>query len=201
MLNILGRMSGIATETDLIISSIKDIPGAPFVASLRKTPLMFLDKKAVAVGGGLTHRLNLSDSILIKDNHLAMLQEELGLTASEKAAETAVRLCMSSARNYFEIEVDSFSQANAVLHTFVKESEKQKQQKTMTILLDNFKPTEAKKFVDFIKQLPVYNAVLIEASGEINKKNLSSWNETGVDIVSLGALTHSSKVFNFSMSY
>jgi nicotinate-nucleotide pyrophosphorylase (carboxylating) len=201
MLNIIGRMSGIATETDSIISSIAHIPNVPFVSSLRKTPLMYLDKKAVAIGGGLTHRLSLSDSILIKDNHLAMLQEDLQLTDLEKALETAVILCMRSVNNYFEIEVESLSQANTVLHTFVKEKAKLVQPKMMTILLDNFKSQDAKKFVDSLKNLPVYHDILIEASGEINRENLSAWALTGVDVVSIGALTHSPKVFNFSMVY
>lgn len=201
LLNILGRMSGIATETDLLITSVASIPGAPFIASLRKTPLMFMDKKAVAVGRGLTHRLSLSDSILIKDNHLAMLQETLRLASLEQSAWTAVRLCMGSDNRYFEIEVDSLSLANTVLHTFVQENAKRHPKKTMAVLLDNFTPNDAKRFVDSLKKLPVYETVLIEASGEINKNNLSSWAATGVDVVSLGVLTHSPKVFNFSMAY
>lgn len=201
ILNILGRMSGIATQTREIILLKVGIPGSPFISSLRKTPLMFLDKKAVAVGGGLTHRLNLSDSILVKDNHLAMLEKKMHLASSEEAFWTAVKLCMGGENTYFEIEVDSLAQANAVLHAFVQENAKQNSKKTMAILLDNFKPQDAKKFVDSLKKLPVYEHVLIEASGEITKNNLSSWAVTGVDVVSMGALTHSSKVFNFSMAY
>jgi nicotinate-nucleotide pyrophosphorylase (carboxylating) len=201
ILNILGRMSGVATETDKVVSLIKDIAKAPFIASLRKTPLMFIDKKAVAVGGGLTHRLNLSDEILIKDNHLGMLQQELHLKTSEQTAEEAVIRCMRSSVNYFEIEVDTLAQANAVLHTFVRENEKLKQRKMLTILLDNFTPESAKKFIDSLRKLPVYSSVLIEASGEINQANLTDWATTGVDVVSMGALTHSPKVFNFSMQY
>jgi nicotinate-nucleotide pyrophosphorylase (carboxylating) len=71
----------------------------------------------------------------------------------------------------------------------------------MTILLDNFKPLDAANFVESLKKLPVYSSVLIEASGEINAKNISEWVTTGVDVVSLGSLTHSPKVFNFSMQY
>ena len=198
ILNILGRMSGIATETDKLVSSIKNISGRPFVAAIRKTPLMMLDKKAVAVGGGLTHRLSLSDEILIKDNHLGMLQKELGLKTSEKAAEEAVKRCMISDKNYFEIEVDTRLQANAVVQMFEKHNTKGKM---MTILLDNFKPLEAEMFVSSLKKLSVYDSILIEASGEINTKNLSKWATTGVDVVSMGAITHSPKVFNFSMQY
>lgn len=201
ILNILGRMSGIATETDILVSSLKKSKDAPFIAAIRKTPLMMIDKKAVAVGGGVTHRLSLSDSILIKDNHLGMLQKELGLESSEKAAEEAVKKCMESAVNYFEIEVDALSQANAILHVFIQENAKLKKKKIMSILLDNFNPTDAKMMVTTLKKLPVYDSVLIEASGEITAKTLSNWATTGVDIVSLGVLTHSPKVFNFSMQY
>jgi nicotinate-nucleotide pyrophosphorylase (carboxylating) len=201
ILNILGRMSGIASETDILVSLIKNISDAPFIASLRKTPLMFIDKKAVVVGGGLTHRLSLSDEILIKDNHIGMLQKELDLKSSEKAAVEAVKRCMQSSQDYFEIEVDTLSQTNAILHTFVKESANQEKTKMMSILLDNFNPTNAKMVVTSLKKLPVFNSVLIEASGEINSKNLSEWATTGVDVISIGALTHSPKVFNFSMQY
>src|SRR5579872_759974 len=90
IVNILGRMSGVATETDVLVSLIKKAKNAPFIAAIRKTPLMMIDKKAVAVGGALTHRLSLSDEILIKDNHLGMLQKELRLESSEKTAEEAV---------------------------------------------------------------------------------------------------------------
>lgn len=201
ILNILGRMSGIATETDLIISSIAGISGAPFISSLRKTPLMYFDKKAVSVGGGLTHRLNLSDSILIKDNHIAMVQKKHRLKSPEEAIDIAVKSCMDSSNFYFEIEVDTLSQANALLHTFVRENAKQKSPKVMAIMLDNFIPTDATKFVDSLKKLPVYDSILIEGSGEITRINLSTWAKTGVDVISMGALTHSPKVFNFSMSY
>ncbi|MGH2638771.1 MAG: nicotinate-nucleotide diphosphorylase, partial [Rhabdochlamydiaceae bacterium] len=109
ILNILGRMSGIATETDALITSIKNSKDAPYIAAIRKTPLMLLDKKAVALGGGLTHRLSLADEILIKDNHLGMLEKELDLVNNEQVAEEAVRRCMQSAKDYFEIEVDTLS--------------------------------------------------------------------------------------------
>jgi len=201
ILNILGRMSGIATEANSLITSISNIPNAPAIAAIRKTPLMMLDKKAVAVGGGLTHRLHLADSILIKDNHLLLLQRDLHLKSEELGAEEAVRRSMQSQQQYFEIEVDTLLQANAVLHTFVRENAKQKKPKMMAILLDNFTSVEAKNFVDSLRKLLLYASVLIEASGEITRDNVSEWATTGVDVVSLGALTHSAKVFNFSMSY
>lgn len=201
ILNVLGRMSGVATETATLIDSIKKLPAAPEIAAIRKTPLMMIDKKAVAVGGGLTHRLNLSDSILIKDNHIAMLQETMQLGSLEQATEEAVRRCMHSPKEYFEIEVDTTSQAHAVISTFAQENVKQKQPKMMALLLDNFQPAQAKAFVDSIRKLPVYNAILVEASGEITKSNLASWATTEVDVVSMGALTHSPKIFNFSMGY
>jgi len=201
ILNILGRMSGVATATDSLVGSIKHISDAPSIATLRKTPFMFLDKKAVAMGGGLTHRLSLADEILVKDNHLGMLQKELGLEATEKAAKEAVKRCINSSKDYFEIEVDTMSQAKAVIDTFKKENDKQKQPKIMSILLDNFQPEDAKKFVEELRKSAVYNSILVEASGEINATNLSNWATTGVDVVSIGALTHSPKVFNFSMSY
>src|SRR5258708_27438836 len=76
ILNIIGRLSGIATQTHQLEAPAHKNPDAPLIAGTRKTPWMMLDKKAVYLGGGLTHSLNLGDSILVKDNHLAAFQKQ-----------------------------------------------------------------------------------------------------------------------------
>ena len=176
ILNILGRMSGIATLTH----SLHNFS----VSATRKTPWMLFDKKAVAVGGGLTHRLSLSDFVLIKDNHLELLKRD------------AIKKMIAKGR-FFEIEVQTLNQAYSMIKMF--EDTKNAQSFVFAIMLDNFTPKTATEFVKQIQKNPIYQNIIIEASGEITKKNFLVWKKTGVDILSLGSLTHSAPTFNLSM--
>jgi len=193
VLNILGRMSGIATLTSNLLSDVQKEENPPFLAATRKTPLMFLDKKAVAIGGGLTHRLSLSDFPIIKDNHLEILKK--GKLSIEKAIETAVKKTMQS---FFEIEVKNVNEVHMVLKV-LQSSGIKKDSFVCSILLDNFTPLIAREVILEIKNHPLYKHVLLEASGEITQENLSMWAKTGVDILSMGILTHSSPTFNLSL--
>jgi nicotinate-nucleotide pyrophosphorylase (carboxylating) len=198
ILNILGRMSGIATATQRLIKRTKYTSPCPFLAATRKTPLMFLDKKAVAVGGGLTHRLHLADWALIKDNHLVILKNELSTNSSEKVIAFAIRKMISLSVPFFEIEVETIPQAETAVATF--ENYKQKNTKIgMAILLDNFDEKKAAYCMKKLCKSPMYESILIEASGGIQAENIALWSKTGVDILSLGYLTHSSQTFDFSM--
>lgn len=194
ILNILGRMSGIATYTNLFLQKIAKVKNIPLLVPTRKTSWMLLDKKAVVVGGGGTHRLSLSDFVLIKDNHLLALQKELNIDFEEALQEAVKRVLEHE--EFFEIEVVSISQAKIVLSAFENFAQKRH---TMAILLDNFLPQEATQFALFLQKNALYGRVLVEASGEITKDNLSLWAETGVDILSAGRLTHSASNFNLSM--
>lgn len=194
ILNILGRMSGIATATFNVTTAVRQNIA---VAATRKTPWMFLDKKAVAVGGGVTHRLNLADWPLIKDTYLLILKQELQTKSIIYVIEEAVKRMMQSPVDFFEIEVETVEQARAALITFMRYSSVQK---TMAILLDNFQQKSALQFVSEIRKSPVYPRILIEISGGISKNNISSWIKIPVDIISLGALTHSAPAFDLSMS-
>lgn len=208
ILNILGRMSGIATTTQQIISWMKGYE-LPLLSATRKTPWMFLDKKAVAVGGGLTHRLNLEDWPLIKDTYLITLKKELQTESVEDVIIEAVKRMVHSSVGFFEIEVENTDQAFAAFTAFKNESvkpdielypAKQKTRAIMAILLDNFQPKDALKFVSEMQKTPLYDFVLIEISGGVTEKNISSWTKIPVDVISLGVLTHSSPVFDLSMS-
>ncbi len=205
ILNILQRMSGISTETYRLINLINTSHVAnssdrghllqvkpPFIAATRKTPWMSLDKKAVAVGGGLTHRLNLSDGILIKDNHL-----------TSTSIKTSIKLLMNKYQNeLIEIEVENEKEA----HNAIKIFQNLTTHNHLTILLDNFTPANAKKL---LRDLPRRKAglnnlydlseIIIEASGGIENSNILEWAQTGVDIISLGELTHSPQALNLSM--
>lgn len=181
ILNILQRMSGIATQTYHFIKitnatySSDRLNMCPLIASTRKTPWMWIDKKAVSIGGGLTHRLNLSDGILIKDNHLKLISK-------------AMKTLKESAK-LIEIEVESYKQAVKVIKTF----------RPNALMLDNFTPVRAKKTVAILKNEFDLSSIIIEASGGIDGKNITDWIKTGVDIISLGSLTHSARASNFSL--
>ncbi len=190
ILNILGRMSGIATYTSSFLPLLHD--STALLAATRKTPLMLLDKKAVAVGGGVTHRLSLSDFPLVKDNHIAAIKKS-------KHALSEVLQRMFANNSFFEIEVQLIEEACIVV-AFVEEQKKNKKRfPVIAIMLDNFTPQNATKCVLEIKKSPVYRSILIEASGEITKENVSAFAKTDVDVISMGTLTHSAPTFNISL--
>lgn len=178
VLNLLQRMSGIATETYRLQ---KLIGQKSQIAATRKTLWGWLDKKAVAVGGGLTHRLSLSDGILIKDNHIDLVGGEIGsIIDTIKAKKIG---------NPIEIEVRSQEEATAVLDEFKKNNV----QTPLIIMLDNFSITDAKKAVQDFKD------VIIELSGGINENNIQEYAQVGADVISLGSLTHSSHSLDLSL--
>ncbi len=188
-LNILGRMSGIATNTNNLITKINN-PSVQ-IAATRKTPWMLLDKKAVAIGRGLTHRLSLKDWPMIKDNHLKILQNISGISV-EQTIVKAIKQMLHSQIEFFEIEVETAKQAETAVQTFEKWKTKNSR---IAVLLDNVIPTAAQ---ETIKQLQNPD-IIIEASGNITEENIIHWSKTGIDIISLGSLTHSTSNFDLSM--
>lgn len=211
ILNILQRMSGVASETNRLINIINTscytssitntsdrvhllstITTPPHLAATRKTPWMGLDKKAVAVGGGLTHRLDLSDGILIKDNHLKLSTIEKAIEAFLKRPDPRRG---PASTELIEIEVTSEKQARQVLKTFLQPTT----HNYLAILLDNFTPAKAKSLLSDLENLGNISEIIFEASGGITSDNILEWAQTGVDILSMGSLTHSSKVVNLSL--
>lgn len=174
-LNILQHMSGIATATN---AAVREIAGTKAsIADTRKTlpGLRILDKYAVAVGGGRNHRFNLSDAAMIKDNHI-------DATGSiTKAVETL----RSKIGHTIKIEVETRN-LDEVKEALASGAD--------IIMLDNMDNDTMKKAVEIIG-----GKALVEASGGITAGNLKSVAETGVDIISVGALTHSVKAFDISM--
>ncbi|MBI3380300.1 carboxylating nicotinate-nucleotide diphosphorylase [Candidatus Gottesmanbacteria bacterium] len=191
ILNILQRMSGIATATNNLITLInlqfKTHNSQPFIAATRKTPWMQIDKKAVAMGGGLTHRLNLSDGILVKDNHLIFV-----------SIEKALRILTDKYKNeLIEVEVTEAKQAYKTISTFNKLNSPN----NLALMFDNFTPQIAKQTLTNLRKEFDLSAIIFEASGGIDKNNILLWSKTGVDILSLGSLTHSSKATNLSLEF
>ncbi|GAG21026.1 unnamed protein product, partial [marine sediment metagenome] len=189
-LDILQRMSGIATLTSKLKEKVKNRVA---IAPTRKTQWRYLDKKAVYAGGGLTHRLALWESILIKDNHLKAIKK----LHIKNPIKTALK---DSSRNkkavFMEIEVTNKKDAIKAAETFKELTLK----KPCLIMLDNIKPKKLKQIIRQLKKLNLYSHVLIEASGGITPHNIKTYANTGVDVVSLGYLTHSVKILDISHS-
>ncbi len=183
-LNLLQRMSGIATLAD---SLNEKLGGKIKIAATRKTLWGYLDKNAVSIGKGLTHRLNLEDGILIKDNHLALLNYDI-----KKALESA-----KNKSDCIEIEVESKEQAISAAKLIKKNF--QSGGKLFAIMLDKINPYEIKSIVAELKNQDLYENVLLEASGNITPDNVSRYKDCGADIISMGWLTNSAKSLDMSM--
>ncbi len=178
-LNILQRMSGIATLTKQFIDAVNGTRAK--ITDTRKTApgLRLLDKLAVQLGGGINHRYGLDDMVLIKDNHIT----------AAGGIDNAINQCHAylSAKNYqqnIEVETKNLQEVQLALkHTGIHR-----------IMLDNFPIDEMKKAVQLID-----HAVEVEASGNVSLHNVSAIAETGVDFISVGALTHSPKALDISL--
>lgn len=178
-LNIIGRMSGIATQTRKLVDMAKEENPHCRVAGTRKTcpGLRALDKKAVTLGGGDPHRSGLSDGILIKDNHLVLVPVEEAIRKAKAA----------SAYRKIEIEVETAGDARAAARAG-----------TDILLFDNMAPDTVRKTIRDLEQAGLRNRVTIELSGGITAETIREYARTGADVISLGALTHT--VRNFSVT-
>jgi nicotinate-nucleotide pyrophosphorylase (carboxylating) len=190
-LNVMQRTSGIATETKHLVDLLRDYKTR--VAATRKTHWRYLDKKAVFLGGGLTHRFGLWDSILIKDNHLAALKNDEVKNPIGKAITLASRFVNKV--GFIEIETTNQDDALRAARTF----KQLKLKKPCIIMLDNVKPNEIEQIMEALESEDLYDYVLLESSGNITTENITEYAKTGVDVVSLGYLTHSAKIFDMSL--
>jgi nicotinate-nucleotide pyrophosphorylase (carboxylating) len=181
-LNIISRMSGIAATTRNLVEKLQKAKLKTKVACTRKTApgLLYFDKKAVFIGGGDAHRLHLDDMILIKDNHLAV-------AGNIEKTIRRVKAGVSFSKK-IEIEVSNVEDALAAAEAGVD-----------IIMFDNFSPKQIEKAVKLMKKAGLFGKVLLEASGGITEENILAFARTGVDIVSLGEITHSAKALNVSL--
>jgi nicotinate-nucleotide pyrophosphorylase (carboxylating) len=179
-LNIIGRMSGIATQTRKMADLVHTVNPACRIAATRKTCPGFrvLDKKAVQIGGGDPHRMSLSDGILIKDNHLT-------LTPLKKAIRAAKRV---SAYRKIEVEVETPSD---VITAATEGAD--------IIMFDNMNPHQIKEALAGLERKGLRDRVVIELSGGINETTLPDYASLGIDIISMGALTHTVKNFSVNL--
>lgn len=177
-LNMIMRMSGIATLTDAMVKKCRKANSKVRVAATRKTTPGFreFEKRAVRLGGGDPHRMGLYDAILIKNNHIAV---------AGGVAEALKRAKHGSFTKKIEVEVETEKDAHAALANGAD-----------IIMLDNFEPKKAKKLIRELKAKRP--DVLIEVSGGIRPDNIDKY-ASAADIISLGCLTHSVKTVDFSM--
>jgi nicotinate-nucleotide pyrophosphorylase (carboxylating) len=182
LLNLLSRMSGIATKTRRIVEKLREAKMSAKIAATRKSApgMLYFDKKAIAVGGGDPHRLHLDDMVLIKDNHVVIAG---GVVKAIEKAKAAV-----SFTKKVEVEVNRVSDAVAAAKAGAD-----------IVMLDNFAPKQAKQAVEALKKAGLREKVVLEASGGITEESLMDYASTGVDVLSLGGLTHSVKAFNVSL--
>jgi nicotinate-nucleotide pyrophosphorylase (carboxylating) len=178
VLNIIMRMSGIATETRRTVDLAK---GVTILATRKTAPgLRYFDKKAVVFGGGATHRMRLDDMVLIKDNHLVLVSD-LG---------KCIRLAKKNVGSSIKVECEVRTKEEA-LAAVAAEAD--------TVMLDNFTPKQAQQTIRQIRRMGLRNKVKIELSGGINQNNIRQYSRTKPDFISLGYITHSSKTIDFSL--
>lgn len=179
-LNLLQRLSGIATETARYVAETGGT-NARIVDTRKTTPgLRFAERYAVRCGGGHNHRFSLSDAVMAKDNHLAVLTQNGTVDLTHALRQVRAKLPHTM---HFEVEVDRLDQIEAVAAAGVD-----------TIMLDNFAPAELVEGVKLIA-----GRALVEASGGVNLETVGAIARTGVDVISVGALTHSVRALDLGL--
>lgn len=182
ILNLMMRMSGIATLTSKMVKKAQKINPDIIIAATRKTTpgMQFFEKEAVKAGGGDTHRFRLDDCVMIKDNHIAAIGDLS--TAISKAKKNV------SFTKKIEVEVESLTDAILAAQMGVD-----------IIMLDNMSPDEIKNVLNELINLDLRDDVLVEASGRINPENMMNYASSGVDVISMGFITHSAPILDLSL--
>ncbi len=179
-INLLSFLSGIATQTRAFVDKIKPYK-ADILDTRKTTPLLrHLERYAVRTAGGVNHRFNLNDMVMIKDNHRVACEGQAMLHVIEGLKKKT--------KTKIVVEVDTLIQLKEILHS-----------KADIILLDNMSPKQIIQAVKLRDRAKSH--VLLEASGGITLKNVKHYAATGVDRISVGALTHSSQVLDISMEF
>ena len=176
-LNLLQHMSGIATATAKAVASVAGYK-ARITETRKTTPgLRYLEKYAVRCGGGVNHRFNLSDGVLIKDNHIVAAG---GIAKAVAAAKAAAPHTLK-----IEVEVENMDMLRQALEAGAD-----------IVMLDNMSYEEMEKAVEIVG-----GRALVEASGNMGEKDLALVAKTGVDLISIGALTHSVRAMDISLKF
>jgi len=178
-LNLLSRMSGIATRTNFLVSKIRKINKKTSLYSTRKTApgLRFFDKEAGKIGGGHRHRMSLDDMVMIKDNHLLVTDSIEGIIKNAR-------------KRHKHVEVEVENQRDVILAV---------NSGATIVMLDNFSPAQIEKTITTLQKKKRRNKVKLEASGGIDSKNIAAFAKTGVDMISVGSITNSVKGLDLSL--
>jgi len=181
-LNLLMRMSGIATATHKLIKKVQQVNSKIKIACTRKTTpgFRYFEKRAVQLGGGDPHRYRLDDLVLIKDNHLKM-----GSSISQIVQQ--IRGSLSFTKK-IEIEVSS-----------IKDALEAAKAKVDIIMLDNFTPAEIKQTIEVLKENQLREHLILEVSGNITPQNILNYAKLDIDVISSGYLTHSVKALDLTL--
>ena len=175
-LNLLSRMSGIATQTNELIKKIPSRKTRLYATRKTAPGLRFFDKEAVLIGGGEKHRMSLDQMVMLKDNHLSV--------------EPLERLIKKAKTKHRKIEVEVENQRDAILAAKAGAN---------IIMLDNFSLKNISRTISALKKLGLRNKVKLEASGGINTSNISNFAKTGVDMISVGSITNSVSGIDLSL--
>jgi nicotinate-nucleotide pyrophosphorylase (carboxylating) len=182
ILNIIQRMSGIATKTYRMVSIAREVNPKVKIACTRKTTpgFRFFEKRAVIIGGGDPHRYALDDMVLIKNNHITAVG---GVHEAVSAAKDAV----------------SFSKKISCEARTLQETEEAISAGADIVLLDNFSPNDIGGLIEVLKSKGVRGNVILEASGGIDEENVREYARNEIDVISSGSLTHSYDSVDFNM--
>lgn len=181
-LNIIMRMSGISTKTRHFIEKLDDLSQVVHIASTRKTApgLRYFDKKAVILGGGISHRTRLDQLILIKDNHISIVG----------SVKKAIELAKSAYGNNRTIECEVVD-LDGILEAIKSGAD--------IVMLDNFTPEMVRDSLEQVKKAGLRNKAIIEISGGINYDNIYDYASSRPDVISIGTLTHSVESIDYSL--
>lgn len=185
VLNLLMRMSGVATNASKIVGLVPEV----LVVPTRKTLWGWLDKKACLIGGAGTHRLNLSDAIILKDTHLDFFSRDFG-----KIFERIEAVDAADFPRFVEIEVENGEEALKVAEFF-----NGRRGFVPVVMFDNMVPAATLGTLEAVKLRGLHDSCLFEASGGITEENVRDYARTGVDIISMGSLTGGVKGLDMSM--
>ncbi|HJH31277.1 MAG TPA: carboxylating nicotinate-nucleotide diphosphorylase [Methanosarcinaceae archaeon] len=182
VLNFLGHLIGIATLTRSCVRKVEPLSHVRIACTRKTTPgIRKFEKMAVIAGGGDAHRFNLSDSIMLKDNHIKLM----GIEAAIKAAKN-----MASFTQKIEVEVESTGDAILAAKMGVD-----------IIMLDNMEPGEVIRTVETLKREGLRDSIIIEASGGIDQDNVEEYAKTGIDVISMGSLIHKANWIDVSLEF
>jgi len=194
MLNLLGRLSGIATKTAEWVANSENIQ----FACTRKTEWGVLDKWAVHVGGGLTHRLYRSDALMLKENDFASARK-IGESQTDAMRKLISNIDLEKDSKFTVIEVQNLDEALLAAKTWSEEQVNNSKTDSVVLLLDNMGPSKAREVVVELEKIGLREWCILEGSGGITKDSISEWAASRVDLISTSAMNRGVRPLDISL--